>query len=271
MPFGIQFVRTASVGIKETFGRYTKTVGPGLRFYIPGIQRIVPISNKLNQTNLNFQVKTKDDSFTRLDIAVQYRINAEDSSTAFYSMEDPISQIRAYVENTVRAKAPKMTLAELYDDFNTIEKIVSDQLSKTMASYGYVIENTLVRSVEPPSEIRDAMNQINASERLKQATKNTAEAKYIEKIREAEADRDRKRLQGEGISQQRKAIMKGYESGIDEMASKFGLTPQQIINFVMRTQYLDTMETIGKSTNTKTVFLNHAVDDFTAANEIVKN
>jgi regulator of protease activity HflC (stomatin/prohibitin superfamily) len=271
MPFGIQFVHTASVGLRETFGKYTKTVGPGLRFYIPGIQRIVPISNKLQQADLTFYVKTKDNSFTSLDIAVQYRIKEQDSAKAFYSMENPIRQIKSYVENTVRSKTPTMTLDEMYEDSHNIEQIVSEQLSKKMQDYGYVIENTLVKSIEPSKEIREAMNQINASERMKQATKNTADAKYIEKIREAEADRDRKRLQGEGISQQRRAILKGYESGIDEMANKFGLTPQDVINFVMRTQYLDTMESIGKSTNAKTVFLNHAVDKMMTANEISQN
>ena len=101
------------------------------------------------------------------------------------------------------------------------------------------------------------MNAIYANKRMKAAAKEEADANYIKKVRDAEADKDRKRLQGEGISEQRLAILKGYEQGVDDMAKKLGLTPTDIVDFVMKTQHLDTLEAIGRSNNAKTIFINH--------------
>ena len=261
MVFGIQLIRTANTGIRETFGRFTGTAKPGLNFYVPFIQRIVPISNRLSQNTFNFEVKTKDNVFANLKIAVQYKIMEEDSEKAFYSMNDPIEQVDAYIENVVRSQVPKMNLDELFESQDYICKSVSEQLSKGMQQYGYTIQNTLVTGIEPDKNVKEAMNHINASKRLMEAAKNEADAEYIKRVREAEADRDRKRLQGEGISMQRLAIISGYKEGIETMSNDLSLSAKDIIQFVMQTQRLDTLEAIGRSNNAKTLFLEHNTND----------
>jgi len=95
---------------------------------------------------------------------------------------------------------------------------------------------------------------------MKHAAKNEAEADYIRRVKEAEADRDRKILQGEGISGQRLAILKGYEQGVDDMVKATGLTSREIVKFVLETQRFDMLENIGSSSNAKTVFLNHQAE-----------
>jgi regulator of protease activity HflC (stomatin/prohibitin superfamily) len=257
MPFGLCIIHTSQVGIRETFGKFTQTVNPGLNFYIPFVQKIVPISTRLRQDTFNFEVKTKDNVFARLDIAVQYKVTYDNAYKAYYSLEDPVPQIDAYIENVVRSRAPQMELDELFESQDDICKSVSEILSDKMTSYGYSIENTLVTGIEPDSEVKQSMNLINANRRLKLAAREEADAHYIKEVRKAEADSERKRLQGEGISKQRLAILKGYEEGVDNMANKLGLSPKEIVDFVMKTQHLDTLESIGRSNNTKTLFLNH--------------
>ena len=257
MPFGIRFILTSTTGIKETFGRFTRIVQPGLNFYIPFIQKITPVSNRLHQDTFKFDVKTKDNVFARISIAVQYRIKGEDSQKAFYSLSNPKEQIDAYIENAVRSKVPQMELDHLFESHNDICHDVSEKLFKKMDEYGYTIENTLITEIEPSTEVRNAMNKINASKRLKEAATNDAEALYISEMGQARADRDRKRMQGEGISQQRHEILKGYEASIDGLASKLGLSPQEVIEFMMRTQHLDTLMSISRSPNTKTIFMEH--------------
>ena len=186
-------------------------------------------------------------------------------------MENASSQFGAYVENTIRAKVPTLTLDDLFASQNAISDSVSETLTDKMSDYGYTIENTLITTIDPAKEVRDAMNRINASERIKEAAKNEAEADYIKRVREAEADRDRKRLQGEGMSQQRLAILMGYQSGIEHMAKRFGISPNKVLEFVIKCQYLDTIESIGKSSNTKTIFIpqdsNRFFDGITQAHE----
>ena len=252
-----RFVQSSNSAIVQTFGRYSKTVGPGLRLFVPFVQKMTPISHRLQQNTFKFKVKTSDDAFTTLGLAVQYKIEPKNAEKAFFSLNDPISQMDSYIENVVRSKVPTMTLDRLFKSQNDICDEVGKIIGPKMAEHGYTIESTLVTEVDPPKEIKDAMNQINATSRLKEAAKNEADAHYIKEVRQAEADRDRKRLQGEGIALQRKAIMEGYQTGIKDMSKQLSLDPKEIIQLVMNTQHLDTLETIGKSANTKTLFLNH--------------
>lgn len=253
----LRFIESSTTGIVQTFGRFTRIAHPGLHFYIPFIQRISPISNRLHQEEFCFEVKTADDVFAKLSIKTQFRIKPENSETAFFSLDDPHNQIYAYIENVVRSKAPHLTLNDIYKEQDTIESAVAERLSSRMEEHGFTIINTLITSIDPAPKVKDAMNAIYESERLKIAAKNEADAQYIRSVRQAEADKERKRLQGEGISAQRLAILKGYETGVSDMAHGLKLNPSDIVDFVMKTQHLDVLESIGRSTNAKTVFLSH--------------
>ena len=256
-----KLVGTASTGVKQSFGKFDCLCSPGLNWKIPFIQKITIVSNMVQNRNFEIRVKTKDDVFTDLHIGVQLQILPEDTEKAFFKLQDPTKQIEAYIHNIVRSQAPKMTLDNLFESQNTIAQSVSEHLKTKLSDYGYTIIDTLVNNIVPDKEVSTAMNKINASERLKHAAKNEADANYIREIRQAEADRDRKILQGEGISGQRLAILKGYETGVDNMAKSLGLTAKDIIDFVMNTQHLDTLESIGKSQNAKTVFMTHTPDN----------
>lgn len=271
--FGIALIKTSSTGVLQSFGKFSRTLDAGLHLYVPFIQRIDTVSNRLRQSDFKFEVKTKDNVFAILDIAVQHTVLPEDTEKAFYSLSNYESQTRSYIENVVRAQVPKMSLDQLFESQDQISQDVSENLQHRMKQYGYTIEKTLITSVEPDHKVKQAMNEINASLRLKEAVKHKADAEYISRVREAEADKDRKRLQGEGMSQQRLAILSGYKIGVSEMASSLGLTPKDVIDFVMSTQHLDTIETIGKSQNCKTIFLNHQpknrlIEDIVAADEV---
>jgi len=222
---------------------------------------MTPVNNRLQQKSISFRgVKTQDNVFTDLGIDIQYRIKSEDTEKAFFSLDDPVAQMEAYVKNVVRSRVPNLKLDDLFESQNDISSAIEDRLAARMKVHGFTIVSTLLTEINPERSVMDAMNRINASERLKDAAKNEAEAEYIKQVRNAEADRDRKRLQGEGMAQQRIEIMKGYETGVSAMADNFGMDHQTIVDFVLKTQHLDTMESIGKTDNTKTLFLNHSLD-----------
>lgn len=265
----LRFVPTAHTGIRQTFGRFSGLCTPGLNIYLPKVQTISVVSNMVDNMDFLLQVKTKDNVFAELSIGVQLQVEPLNSEKAFFSLQNPKAQIDSYVQNVVRSKAPTMRLDELFESQGEIGEAVRVSLEAKMEGYGYTIVDTLVNDIRPDAEVSSAMNLINASERLKEAAKNEAEADYIRKIREAEADKQRKILQGEGISGQRLAILKGYESGIEDMASQLGISPKDIVKFVLETQRYDMLETIGTSPNAKTVFLNHsaAADNEGRANE----
>lgn len=174
-----RFIKTADTGVKQTFGKFTGLCEPGLNFYIPGIQQITPVSNKVIEKVFILSVKTKDNVFTDLHLSIQLQIKAEDTKKAYFSLGDPRDQIASYVQNVVRSHTPKMTLDELFESQSDISNSVSEHLQSKMSDYGYTILDTLINDIVPAHIVSDSMNQINASERLKVAAKNEAEIMHL--------------------------------------------------------------------------------------------
>ena len=228
-----KYVNTSNTGILQTFGRFAGLRKPGFNFYIPFVQKLTPVSNRLIQKKINLRVKTKDNVFTDLGIDVQYKIKPEDTEKAFFSLDDPEGQMNAFVKNVVRSRVPKLDLDVLFESPDDISQAIEDRLAPKMA-HGFTIVSTLLTTIDPDEYVMESMNKINATDRLKAAAKNEADAEYIKRVRAAEADRDRKRLQGEGISQQRIAIMRGYQEGVNDMAGAFGMDQRRIVDFVLK-------------------------------------
>lgn len=257
----VTFVKTSEVGIRQTFGReggiFTEDtiVKPGLRVYMPVLQNITTISTRIIPDTYCFETKTKDNVFTTLNINVQYCITPENARTAFFTLTDIRGQTKTYVENVVRSLVSNMTLDATFNSQHEISEQVFDTLKDKMLSYGVTIVDTLVTEIVPDQEVKDAMNRINASERIMIAAKNEADAEYIRKVRNAEADAERKRLSGHGMSNMRKEIVSGYVQSISVASEDLKVSPLEVMQFVKEIQDLDVREAIGTSNNTKVLFV----------------
>jgi regulator of protease activity HflC (stomatin/prohibitin superfamily) len=256
-----KIIHQSTTAVWKTFGKFSGISGPGLKFYIPIMHKITPVSNRLHQDPFKVEVKTKDNVFANLHIDVQYQVKPEDTEKAFFSMSEPVKQMTSYIENDIRSFSSRKNLDALFESQDEICQTVSENLSKKMKEHGYTIVNTLVTGIEPAKEVKDAMNRINATLRLKEAAINEANAHYEKEVGQARADKERKKLQGEGISEQRKAILEGYETGLEKMAQKLGLSNKEVIAFVQGFQHLDVMESIGRSQNAKIIFMNNNTND----------
>lgn len=251
-----RFIPTASTGVKQTFGKFSKLASPGINFYIPFLQSITEVSNRVQQNTITLErVKTLDNVFASVEIALQTQIEKANVERAFFSLSDPREQTTTFVENVVRAKVPEMTLDDLFAQQDTVGNTIQSELGQKLSDYGITLVSSQVKNITPDYSVARAMNEINRTERLKIAAKNEADAEYIRSVRQAEADRDRKRLQGEGVAQQRMAILQGYEESIGGMADALDISHSEVLEFVKLTQTLDTYQTIGSTSNTKTIFL----------------
>jgi hypothetical protein len=97
----------------------------------------------------------------------------------------------------------------------------------------------LVTDLTPDAKVRNAMNEINASKRNKEAAREKAEGDKVLLVKAAEADAEAKYLSGVGVARQRKAIVDGFkDSVLDFNSGVEGTTPKDIINMMMVTQYL---------------------------------
>jgi len=245
-------------GIVQRFGKFVKAIAPGLACLCWPIDQVIgQVSTKLQQWVIKTEVKTKDNVFVTLAISIQYLITVENVETAYYSMQDPRRQVASFVENTLRSIAPNLILDDLFAQKDKVSQHIKDDLAKKMESYGYHLIDTLITEIEPEHGVKDAMNKINTEMRLREAAQYQADTKKIIAIKEAEAQAESKRLQGEGTAKQRLAIIEGLRKGIGDMAHSTESSPKEAMQYVLMTQYFDALREIGTSSNKAVIFIPH--------------
>jgi regulator of protease activity HflC (stomatin/prohibitin superfamily) len=117
----------------------------------------------------------------------------------------------------------------------------------------------LVTDIVPDSKVKSAMNDINAAQREQVAATARGEAEKILVVKKAEAEAASKALQGEGIANQRKAIIQGLQGSIEQFQKVVGGTStSEVMQLVLVTQYFDTIKSIGELDKTNTLFLSHS-------------
>ena len=212
--FGSFFtVRTAEVAVITRFGKFLRVAEPGLNWKRPFFDSVTGIvSLRVNQITLTMETKTKDNVFVTIPISVQNRVRPEKVYDAYYKLSDPVAQIKSYVEQVILGHVPGMTLDEVFATQSSIAAAVKQELDADMALFGYEIVNVLVTDIVPDAKVKSAMNDINAAQREQVAANARGEAEKILVVKKAEAEAESKALQGQGIANQRKAIIEGLQS-----------------------------------------------------------
>ncbi len=272
-------VKQQTAAVIERFGKFQSIAQSGLQFKIPIIDRIAGrLSLKIQQLDVIVETKTKDDVFVRLKVSVQYKVIKTKVFEAFYKLDYPHDQITSYVFDVVRAEVPKMILDDVFLRKDDIAIAVKRELNEAMLDYGYDIIKTLVTDIDPDSQVKEAMNRINAAEREKVAAQFEGDAARILIVEKAKAEAESKRLQGQGIADQRREIARGLEESV-EVLNKVGINSQEASALIVVTQHYDTLQSIGGETNSNLILLpnspqagsnmlNDMVASFAASNEI---
>jgi|TARA_B110000977_G_C11011117_1_gene467716 regulator of protease activity HflC (stomatin/prohibitin superfamily) len=272
-------VKQQTAVIIERFGKFLGIRQSGLHVKIPFVDRIAGrMSLKIQQLDVLIETKTKDDVFVRLKVSVQFKVIKLKVYDAFYKLDFAHDQITSYVFDVVRAEVPKMKLDGVFVKKDDIAIAVKTELNEAMMDYGYDIIKTLVTDIDPDSQVKEAMNRINASEREKIAAQFEGDAARILIVEKAKAEAESKRLQGQGIADQRREIARGLEESV-EVLNKVGINSQEASALIVVTQHYDTLQSIGQETNSNLILLpnspqsgsnmlNDMVASFTASNQI---
>lgn len=276
---GIFTVKQQTAALVERFGRFLIIRNSGLHFKIPLVDKIAGrINLKIQQLDVNVETKTKDDVFVQLKVSVQYQVTRSKIYDAFYKLESPSAQITSYVFDVVRAEVPKMKLDDVFERKDDIANAVKIELNDAMLDYGYDIIRTLVTDIDPDEKVKESMNRINASEREKVAAEFEGEAERIKIVAVARAEAESKRLQGQGIADQRREIARGLEESV-EVLNKVGINSQEASALIVVTQHYDTLQSVGSQTNSNLILLpnspeagsnmlNDMIASFTASSQI---
>src|SRR5271163_1790438 len=252
-------VETAQVAIVQRLGKFARVAGPGLNWKTPYLETVVRrLSMKVQQFDVQVETKTQDNVFVQIPVSIQYKIIPEGVEAAFYKLSDPVKQIESMVYNVVLGHVPKMKLDDTFLNQADIASDLRDNLDASMKEYGYSIVKVLISDIVPDPKVKAAMNDINAAQREREATVSRAETNKLLLAKQAEAEAESKRLQGEGIANQRKAIISGLRDSVEDFAKAVqGSTPQDVMQLVLMTQYFDTLKDIASNDRSNTVLIPH--------------
>ena len=239
----------------------------GFGLIIPFIDRKEGVLNlRVQQLDVDVETKTHDDVFVHVRVSVQFQVMGNKLHDAFYALDNSRHQIASYVFDDVRAEVPKMELDDVFAKKEEIAVAVRQNLGDSMDDYGYTIIKALVTDIDPDAHVKESMNRINAAKRDKEATMEEAEASKIRIVKAAEADAESKRLSGEGIAQQRLEIVRGFKESVEDFQKSLkNITHEEVMQFVLMTQYFDTLNSIGANGKNSAVLVPHtpsAMADF---------
>ena len=266
----------------ERFGKFESIRHSGLQMKIPIIDKVAArISLKIQQLDVIVETKTLDDVFVKIKVSVQFVVIKEKVYDAIYKLEYPHDQITSYVFDVVRAEVPKMKLDDVFVKKDDIAIAVKREVQESMETYGYDIIKTLVTDIDPDAQVKAAMNRINAAEREKVAAQYEGDAQRILIVEKAKAEAERKRLQGQGIADQRREIARGLVESVDVL-QKVGVSSQEASALIVVTQHYDTLQAVGQQTKSNlillpnspeagTEMLNNMITSFTASAQITES
>ena len=277
--FTFFIVKQQSAAIVERFGKFVSVRQSGLQLKIPIIDSVAGrLSLRIQQLDVVVETKTKDDVFVKLKVSVQFKVIKDKVYDAFYKLDNPADQITSFIFDVVRAEVPKLILDDVFIKKDDVAIAVKSEIQEAMTEYGFQIIKTLVTDIDPDAQVKESMNRINASEREKVAAQFEGEAQKILIVEKAKAEAESKRLQGQGIADQRREIARGLEDSV-KVLNGVDINSQEASALIVVTQHYDTLQSVGAEANSNLILmpnspqagsemLNNMVASFTASNQI---
>ena len=277
--FTFFIVKQQSAAVVERFGKFVSVRQSGLQLKIPISDNVAGrLSLRIQQLDVVVETKTKDDVFVKIKVSVQFKVIKEKVYDAFYKLDNPADQITSFIFDVVRAEVPKLILDDVFLKKDDIAIAVKSELQDAMTEYGFQIIKTLVTDIDPDAQVKESMNRINASEREKVAAQFEGEAQKILIVEKAKAEAESKRLQGQGIADQRREIARGLEDSV-KVLNGVDINSQEASALIVVTQHYDTLQSVGAEANSNLILmpnspqagsemLNNMVASFTASNQI---
>lgn len=254
----IKIVKQNTVLVVEFLGKYKRTMTTGLNLKVPFLERI---ANTVSMRQQNFVIGGKYPSADKVivDVATNliFEVNSEDEGIKkfTYALLNPRQSMEATIENSLRTYIAKETHEGILEKKEELALHIQTDLETQFREWGMKIKSFQITNVNFPLTITDAMSEVVASQQLRKAAENKGEAAKIQAVKEAEGEKERKRLQGEGIALEREAIAEGLRKSIETVQKTTNQSSTEILAILNLTQYLDTLKSVGSSPNSKVIFM----------------
>ncbi len=258
-------IKTVSQGMEftvERWGRYTRTLRPGLHVIIPFVDRVAYKMN-MRETVLDVhsqEVITKDNAVVRVDGVVFYQVL--DAAKAAYEVVDSEYAILNLAITNIRAVIGSMVLDETLSNRDRINAQLLDVVDAATTPWGIKVTRAEIKDLAPTADLVEAMARQMKAEREKRATILTAEGEHQAEILQAEGEKQAAILSAEGRREAAFRDAEARERAAEAEAKATTMVSEaiaggdvQAINYFVAQKYVEALGQFANSPNQKVFFL----------------
>src|SRR6476646_7580748 len=197
----VRIIPQARAGVVERFGRYSRTLTPGLAILVPFMDRLKPLID-LREQVVSFPpqpVITEDNVVVQIDTVLYFTVT--DAKGATYEIANPLQGIEQITVTTLRNVVGGMTLETALTSRDHVNATLRGVLDEATGKWGIRVNRVEIKSIDPPGSIQEAMEKQMRAERDRRAAILNAEGVKQSQILTAEGEKQAAVLSAEGQKQ----------------------------------------------------------------------